>query len=72
MLMAAGSNEGFSHHMTASSPTGVAATFDDRPWILNTRLTYCIVNTMQSDCLNMELANNSRGNLEFAIVMFPQ
>ncbi len=62
---------GFTHEMSASGPA-VSAAFETRAWVLNWSIDYCI-SDMQTDCAtNDDVIANGNGNLEFAVIMFPE
>ncbi len=63
---------GLFHHMSVMGPA-VSAAFEDRPWVLNVSLDYCLSNVSQATCQGADAVQaNGNGNLEFAVVMFPQ
>ncbi|RMG98632.1 MAG: hypothetical protein D6705_05400 [Deltaproteobacteria bacterium] len=65
-------NIGMFHHMSVDGPA-VTAPFENRPWVLNVSLDYCLSNVDQATCMGADAVKaNGNGNLEFAVVMFPQ
>ena len=70
----ANENIGFFHHMEVGGPA-VAPVFEDRPWVMNVALDYCLANTGNMNnhpCMGADnVKANGNANLEFAIVMFP-
>ncbi len=65
-------NIGMFHHMSVSGQA-VPAAFEDRPWVVNVSLDYCLSNVDQATCMGADnVKANGNGNLEFAVVMFPQ
>ncbi len=63
-------NVGFFHHMSVNGPA-VATAFEDRPFVLNAGLDYCISDQDGTCTGSPNVVANGNANLEFGIVMFP-
>ncbi len=62
---------GFTHEMSVMGPA-VATRFEDRTWVLNIRLDYCMTDT-DGPCSGVtKIRANGNGNLEYGIIMTPQ
>lgn len=62
---------GFTHEMAALGPP-VPTRFEDRPWVIDISLDYCITD-VDGDCQGADnVRQNGGGNLQFGIIMRPE
>lgn len=62
---------GLEHGLTVTA-SDIAEAFQDRPWIQNVTMTYCL-SVSNSDCVgSTAITENAGAQLEISILMFPQ